>query len=340
MRFLSAFILILGVAAPAAAQDMVGLSWSGDAYAISSGTGGGAFLGSTGYSQINCMARDGAGTLYAASGNGVPVSIITINPATGAGTLVVVTSLLSIRGMAFLGSTLYAINDSSGTGFGVDDLYSISLATGAATLIGSTGYLGVQGLTAAGGALYAWEIGSGNCVGAGLITVNTASGAATDVNAAVDNQVCDIQTLCTSNGGGIYAAQSNLYSVDAATGVATFVGGGGYSDLRGIEFAAGGGGFALAKSGTCPGAITLTTSAGTPGGPQAFLYGGTGSFTWGGTPCTGLTVPIASPTLAGILLGNGAGSATVSFNAPAGLCGATVVAVDVSSCTTSNAIVL
>lgn len=102
----------------------------------------------------------------------------------------------------------------------------------------------------------------------------------------------------------------------------------------------GGGGFTLTRGGACPGATSLTTAGGTPGGPQAFLYGSAGSFTQTGSPCTGLTLPISAPTLAGILTGNGSGSASVSFNAPAGLCGLRVVVVNVATCAASNFITL
>lgn len=115
MRFLPTLILIFGAAAPAAAQDMVGLSWTGDAYSISSGTGGGAFLGSTGYSQINCMARDGSGTLYAAAGDGVPASIITINLATGAATLIGSTGYFGVQGLTAANGALYAWELGSGS---------------------------------------------------------------------------------------------------------------------------------------------------------------------------------------------------------------------------------
>lgn len=93
-----------------------------------------------------------------------------------------------------------------------------------------------------------------------------------------------------------------------------------------------GGGFTLSATGTCPGAMTFSVSGGTPGGLIAFLYGPPGSFTWMGSPCTGTTVDIASPTIAQLST-----ATTASGNAPGAVCGRIrVQAVDVSSCTVSN----
>lgn len=340
MRSLLSLIVLVALALPAAAQDMVGISWTGSVYSVNSTTGAGAFLGASGFSSVNSMAKHPNGTLYSLAGYGVPETLFTINTTTGAGTAVATTTLTSARGMAFDGAgTLYVINDSSGTGIGEDYLYTVDIATGAATLIGSTTYFGVQGLTYANGQLYGWELGTGSGVGAGLITINAATGLGTDVNPSIGNNG-SIQTLCTSPTGALYGLQNSVYQVDAVTGSATLVGGSGFSDLRGAEFTGATGGFTLARTGSCPGPNTLTTAGGTPGGPQAYLYGAAGSFTQTGSPCTGLTLPISAPTLAGILAGNGAGSSTVTFNAPMGLCGLRVVVVDVAACVASNSITL
>ncbi|MDA1260720.1 MAG: hypothetical protein O3A20_08870 [Planctomycetota bacterium] len=102
----------------------------------------------------------------------------------------------------------------------------------------------------------------------------------------------------------------------------------------------GGPGFTLAKSGACPGLMTLDTTNGTPSAPVAILHGLAGVFIKPSGACAGITLGIANPSL-GVMLGaNGSGAASVSFNAAAGFCGRTVQAVDVSSCTASNTIVL
>jgi len=325
--------LVGGLAASAtAAQDMIGVSWTGSAYSIDSGTGAGALLGPVGYASLNGMAKDLAtGRLYANSGG----IIIEINPTTGVGSFVANSGLSDLRGMAFLGSTLYVVKDGS-----PDTLYSVNISTGGSTLIGATGYNGIQGLTSAGGLLYAWEIGSGNCVGAGLITINTTTGAATDVNPANGNQICDVQTLCTSPGGAVYAVQNSVYKVDTVSGLLTLVGAGGYADLRGAEFTGSGSSFVLTGTGPCPGLKTLVSANGTPNGLVAVLSGGAGSFVKPNGVCAGITIPLTGPTLRALINNNGAGAASFSFNAPAAACGASVAFVDVVSCTASNAVVL
>ncbi len=319
---------------------MIGVSWTGGVYSMSSTTGTGAFVGASGYASVNSMAKSPSGALYAMSGFGVSNSLITINPVTGAGTLVAVTTINSARGIAFdAAGTLYAVNDSSGTGIGLDDLYTINTTTGVATLIGSTGYFGVQGLAYAGGTLYGWELGSGTGIGVGLITINPATGAASDVNGAVGNDGV-IQTLCASPSGALYGVQSSVYSINTVTGSATLVGSGGYSDLRGAEFTGVPTGLQLSKTGSCPGLVTLTVTNATPSGTVAMIYGPAGMFTHTGTPCTGTTVSISAPNLGGFLAADGSGAAALTFNAPAGACGLTVQAVDIGTCGTSNTITL
>lgn len=102
----------------------------------------------------------------------------------------------------------------------------------------------------------------------------------------------------------------------------------------------GSGGPQLAKNGTCPGAVTLKATACTAGGQVAILYGPAGSFTKNGNPCNGLVLGISNPTLGAMLNANGAGAASLSFNAPPGACGRTVQGVDVTSCQATNSIVL
>lgn len=111
----------------------------------------------------------------------------------------------------------------------------------------------------------------------------------------------------------------------------------GWTHVDGVELT---GGFSLSKSGTCPGAATLSTAGGTPGGAAAILYGNPGSRTKPSGTCAGTTVNIANPTLAAVIVANGSGAASLSFNAPAGACGKTIQAVDLNSCATSNTVVL
>lgn len=96
----------------------------------------------------------------------------------------------------------------------------------------------------------------------------------------------------------------------------------------------------LAKVGTCPGPVTLNVTNCTPGGNVAVIHGQAGASVRSGNPCNGMVLGILNPSFGGMLTANGSGSASLSFNAPAGACGRSVQAVDVASCTPTNVIVL
>lgn len=96
----------------------------------------------------------------------------------------------------------------------------------------------------------------------------------------------------------------------------------------------------LAKTGSCPGPITLTVTGATPGGSVALLFGNAGTYTHGGSPCTGITLGISNPSLGGFRPANGSGTASLSFNPLPGACGRTVQAVDLGTCLPSNTVVL
>lgn len=100
------------------------------------------------------------------------------------------------------------------------------------------------------------------------------------------------------------------------------------------------GGPVLTKTGTCPGPVTLTVSDATPRGPVAILYGFPGSYTRTGATCNGLTIGISQPTLAGVIRANANGIANINFNSPPGLCGRSVIGIDLRSCTATNIITL
>lgn len=113
----------------------------------------------------------------------------------------------------------------------------------------------------------------------------------------------------------------------------------GWTHVDGVELI-GGTGFALSATGSCPGATTLATSGGTGGGLVAILYGNAGSRTKPSGLCAGTTVGIANPAVAAVIAANGAGAASLSFNAPTAACGKTVQAVDLATCAVSNTITL
>ena len=229
---LSASLLLV---APLAAQnDLRGISFAGSAFAVNSTTGSGSLLGPTGVAGLNSMARAG-NTLVSVSSAG---ALVAIDPFTGAGSTIVALSpsLGSVRGLAATPTgVLYAIQDGGLTSV-VDRLYTIDPTTGTTTLVGNCSHNGLQGLASdLAGTLYAWDVGPGTGVGVGLVTVDPLTGASTDVDPNVGNAV-DIQCLATSPAGVLYGGRNALFTLDTTTGVATLVGSGGFTDLRGMEF--------------------------------------------------------------------------------------------------------
>jgi len=231
-----AFFLIL---CPANASpkpwNLVGVSWYSDPssplVAINPTSGAASVIGLTGFNYLNSLARDKAGNLYSVSGD----RLIRINPASGAGTAVATLDLHlgpldtpNIRGLAFSpDGILYAIHNKSDP-LGSDYLFRVNPVTGNCFLLGITGFTGIQSITfSSGGTLYGWD-GT-----AGLVTINTATGLATDVNPSQGGTL-NIQSIAFGPDGNLYGACNNLYKINTSTGVWTHIGGG-YNDLRGLE---------------------------------------------------------------------------------------------------------
>lgn len=96
----------------------------------------------------------------------------------------------------------------------------------------------------------------------------------------------------------------------------------------------------LSVTGTCGGPVTFSLSSLTPGGQAALLYGPAGSTTKPSGVCAGTTVGISGPSVGAMLTADANGDAVLNVNVPAGACGLTVQAVDVGTCTPTNAVVL
>jgi len=95
-------------------------------------------------SDISGMAFSNAGQLFAYAKNGtLEDSLLIVNPATGAGTLIGLTGIMSSSSVGGL-----SFNESSGALFLSDglSLYNLNTATGTATIIGSHGIAGMSGI--------------------------------------------------------------------------------------------------------------------------------------------------------------------------------------------------
>ncbi len=254
-------MLVLAVTSPAARAEIIGVSFgflgsASPVVRIDPATGVGSVLGVSGFPAMNALAENRAGILYSAVDN-PPVSpphLITINPVTGAGTMVATlnfgTVLPDVRGLAFSGAdVLFAINNTGPIGgANPDDLFRVDVATGMGTLIGATGRNGVQSITfSSSGILYGWDVGGMGLPGLGLITIDPATGLATDVNPTVGDGGLFMQGITFAPDGrlfGVSAAAATvmpdtLFAIDAGTGMVSPIGSGGYTDVRGIAFVGG-----------------------------------------------------------------------------------------------------
>ena len=245
-------VIAFAVIAFPARADLLGVAWEGDVWRLDLNTGAGTKVGNAGAFR-NAMALSPSGLFYSA-GDGP--ELITINPSNGAATVVATFSLQSpsqedIRALAFSpAGTLYAVSryDPGNPAQGSNRLYTINPQTGATTFIGGMGTVGVQALEIApNGTAYGYHIGTGDGPGnsgeLGLVRVNLATGAITDVNPA-NGGVYGIQSLAFVPDGTLYGVRSfpdaGLYRIDPATDATTRIGPqpgpGEWSDIRGIAF--------------------------------------------------------------------------------------------------------
>ena len=312
---------------------MLGVSFDGDLYRVHSADGSASAFAASGYTAVNAMTKSQTGDLYATGIAGSQAWLFRIDPATGLTSAVTATNLDSVRGLAFLNGTLFAIQDG---GSGTDLLYTLDPVTGAESLIGTTSLYGLQALAVVQGVLYGWDVDQ-----AGLVRIHPATAQVQDVNPSLAGGSA-VQGMCVSPNGHLYGVHRDLQVVNPLDGSRQTIGSVGRYDLRGIEFPATGGPFpfTLSRTGSCPGRVTLDTANGTPLGSVALLHGAAGSFVQSGQPCAGLQIGIASPSLGSLRTADGSGGSRVAFDAVAAWCGRTVQAVDVGSCAASGALTL
>ncbi|MBK8975442.1 MAG: hypothetical protein IPM29_05915 [Planctomycetes bacterium] len=296
--------LVATVTAVPAQNDMIGVSWTGSVYGIDSTTGAGTLIGTTGLGTgANSMAIDGSGTVYIHQRS---TGLATVDPATGAATIVCRLTALDVRGLAYSPTgVLYAVVD----GGSADSLFTIDVATCSASLVGATGLVSLQGLTFLGNTLYGWDVSrSTTQPGLGLVTIDTTTGVATDVNPTVGG--ANHQFLTSDGAGNLLAGNNALYRIDVSTGVETLIGSGGYTDLRGADRLAGSGVTygvgcptstgavpTLFASATSPGTLNVQIGSGPAGAAAALAFGAGRTAFPIGIGCTLLTAPAISITV-------------------------------------------
>jgi hypothetical protein len=212
-----------------AAQDLVGVGWTGGIWTIDSTTGAATMTGNGLFGQ-NALAFDDQHRLWCTTrtpNTPYVYGLTVVDPVANTATQMF-TNSSDFRGLAGTGtSMLYGIRDGA-----PDTLCLIDTTTGNTTVVGGTGRSSIQALALHRGVLYAWDLS------AGLLTINPANGAATDVNAAVGGSVGSgsIQFMCSHSDGRLLAGGTSLYSIDVNTGTATLIGLiSASADLRGAE---------------------------------------------------------------------------------------------------------
>lgn len=194
----------------------------------------------------------------------------------------------------------------------------------------------MQALAWHNGTLYAWECGNGSGTGIGLCTIDPSSASVLDVG-AVTGSCFDVQALLSD--GTLYAARDNFYLTNP-DGSLTFVGSGGYSDLRGADFLNINCSFALL--GPTPGiagaANKVNFHCAIAGNQVAIVHSLQPGSTPVGAICPGINVDMSNPVLLGVFAINAVGGGCAFGFVPSFLSGQTslIQAVDITSCIKSN----
>jgi len=228
----------------------IGTCWSptdSPVVRINPGTGLLSTIGRSGFPNLNSLAKDHEGILYAVGGASKN-QLIRISRITGAGTLVTTLDFggttVDVRGLAFDGSRvsekLYATNCRPGSGLQPHDLFRIDLATGVGTRINpvESPLPRTQSITfSRGGQLYGWDVATN-----GLIWINTSTGTFRHINLEISGPN-GIQGIAFAADGTLYGIgqapgeNTKLYLIDSITGAYSLVGDtGGMHDVRGLEF--------------------------------------------------------------------------------------------------------
>lgn len=147
---------------------------------INTGTGVGSVVTTAAFvSDDSGLAFDASSGLLIVS-NDLPsntTSFHSVNPNTGIVAAIGTSSVESIDGLGFLGSTLYGVSGAT------DSLYTIDLGSGAATLVGALGFdVGDEvGLAGANGTIYLTDDGEDGTFDAYILSIDPSTGAATEV---------------------------------------------------------------------------------------------------------------------------------------------------------------
>ena len=278
---------ILLFSASLAAEQFTGVDYAGDVFRMDSETGATTFIGPSGHSNVNSMARDSIGMNYVIGEDALGASqLVRLDPLTGAGTSALPLSVSRVTGAAFgPGDVLYVVTYPTALGRG-SDLHTVDVATGIATPVGYTASAdGLQGLTFLDGILYAWDIGH-----PGLVTIDIGTAQATPVGLTAPF-FTSVQALLVSSAGELYGVGNELHLIDPASGGVTWLGTSDYY-ARGMEVTSDFIGSPAYLSVQAGGTQFLQYDAGPAFAGESFLVLGTASGTAPGITYRGVTVPL------------------------------------------------
>ncbi|MEO6594924.1 MAG: hypothetical protein ABIP94_09255 [Planctomycetota bacterium] len=255
---------------------MIGVSWSGQVYALDSFTGAVSPL-SAGLPGQNASARDDHGRIWSTASGG---ALTIIDPSQSSTSYPLPGFSADLRGLAN-GGGQFMVGIESGP---IDSLVRIDKITGVKMTVGATGFSHIEALENHNYHLYAWDTVEG------LLEVNQATGVATNINPAIGGAGVQIEWLSTRSDGKLVGGQDSLYEIDVHTGVITFIAYLGPLDLRGADAWQ----TATQAFGTgCNGSFGLVTLSGT-----VALTGTAGS----SSPVVTMTSTNHSPNMPGVTI--------------------------------------
>ena len=327
-----------------AAEHLVALS-STTVFSVDTQTGALWAAGTPSKFLQGAMAKDQAGRLYVTTGD-VTSEIWQLDPLQGQLQQVCASGVPGVRALADgPSSTLYALRHVSLPASLADtsNLYRIDLLAGGATLLGNSGLKKIQGLEAGpGGELYGWSLDHG------LVSIDPATGAASDPFPQSGTSNLNLQTLAFDAAGVLWGLGHDLYTIDVATGVATLVAdvpsiGG--DTLFGMAFTTEtvGGTFWLAppKSAAAGTFMTLQIFGAPPGASMLLVFGlHPGTLPLGS--CPGASLAMLDPQLAAVLAGGANGETLYQNLVRPSYAGLVVVAQAFvpSACLVTNAVTI
>jgi len=205
------------------------------------------------------------------------------------------TPFIGVSAMAFSTSDeLYLTEDPTAPlAHGPYELHRVNLATGATTLIGSTGVNGILALDFdASGRLFAF------CL-EGLVELDLATGAATDVNATFQGPPSPHKSMVFGEDDTMWMIDLGLWIGDRTTGVPSLIAPLSYFTIfSGLEYVPGPNPpFSLWTTGETGGPMSVRAVGATPGGTVAVLRavgGGGPTSIPGGYPCAGTLLDLNS----------------------------------------------